>query len=382
MIIINDKNRILNLNHLAIYIMLSESEEREYGKKLSHLNNDVSLTKGIFQFAIVKKGTTPYEELPEYMKRATKLCNVMIRLVNSIHETYCYGLDVINLDKAIVDVKAGLNSFIVAVCEANVRQLEILEDRSTGSSIRAMKMYRDNAIVKEMFETVLEGNVCNRGVAPAVLERTTDSTDMAESSEIVIEALGARSARKISMELYERNRTGSSVNITLSITSVPTGGKPLKNGKKKTGWGFDICIKGEHMPVYFGSTDQTFLYAAVLMASIEGYPLGRRHFFNATDQQIAWLRQKYSAFCFSNDFRDWYTVVGKNSAHRIDDAVSKIKGALWDVLSDNYKEAYYYLCITTVNNDSRTNPQSRYKVRLGTKKIIIDPVIKERIENS
>ena len=56
MIIINDKNRILNLNHLAIYIMLSESEEREYGKKLSHLNNDVSLTKGIFQFAIVKKG--------------------------------------------------------------------------------------------------------------------------------------------------------------------------------------------------------------------------------------------------------------------------------------------------------------------------------------
>ena len=34
MIIINDKNRILNLNHLAIYIMLSESEEREYGKKL------------------------------------------------------------------------------------------------------------------------------------------------------------------------------------------------------------------------------------------------------------------------------------------------------------------------------------------------------------
>lgn len=55
MIIINDKNRILNLNHLAIYIMLSESEEREYGKKLSHLNNDVSLTKGIFQFAIVKK---------------------------------------------------------------------------------------------------------------------------------------------------------------------------------------------------------------------------------------------------------------------------------------------------------------------------------------
>ena len=136
------------------------------------------------------------------------------------------------------------------------------------------------------------------------------------------------------------------------------------------------------MPVYFGSTDQTFLYAAVLMASIEGYPLGRRHFFTATDQQIAWLRQKYSAFCFSNDFRDWYTVVGKNSAHRIDDAVSKIKGALWDVLSDNYKEAYYYLCITTVNNDSRTNPQSRYKVRLGTKKIIIDPVIKERIENS
>ena len=62
MIIINDKNRILNLNHLAIYIMLSESEEREYGKKLSHLNNDLSLTKGIFQFAIVKKGTTPYEE--------------------------------------------------------------------------------------------------------------------------------------------------------------------------------------------------------------------------------------------------------------------------------------------------------------------------------
>ena len=54
MIIINDPLRLLNLNPLAIYLMLMPDEKAQYRDKLKDLNRYSTLTKGIFHFDIVE----------------------------------------------------------------------------------------------------------------------------------------------------------------------------------------------------------------------------------------------------------------------------------------------------------------------------------------
>ncbi len=372
MIIVKDKHRTLNLNHLAIYIMLSKEEKSRYGDTLSGIITDRTVTKGLFQFYIIEKGNTPYEELPRDMTRATSMCNVMVRLVNSIHQTYCYGLDCIDFGNGADSIRTELNSFVKSVCEENVMQLEILEERQTNSAIAARQTYEDEAIVKGMFEDALADVICQERDAPSALERIYSSTDLETSLEIVLGALGPKLSRKVGMEYYEREKPLERPDISIQITKVPTGGKTKKDGTEKTGWGFDICINGTHIPVHFGSNDQTFLYAALLFASRDGIALGRKDFRNiaSTKAQI-WLHSKYRAFCFATDFCVWYNTVQTGNAHRIDDAVSKIKGTLWDILSVVSKRAYYYLCVVTKDES--------YKVRLNEDRIIIDTMLIKRM---
>ena len=372
MIIVKDKQRTLNLNHRAIYIMLSPKEKSRYGDTLSGIITNSALTKGLFQFYIIEKGNTPYEELPRDMTRATSMCNVMVRLVNSIHKTYCYGLDCIDFGKDADGIRAELDSFVRSVCEENIMQLEILEERQTNSAMVARQTYEDEAIVKVMFEEALSDGICHERNAPSALERLYSSTDLETSLELVLGALDSKLSRKVQMEYYEReNPSFERPDISVSITMVPTG-KTKKDGTEKIGWGFDICINQTHIPVHFGSNDQTFLYAALLFASRDGIALCRRDFTDyAPSKDQRWLQSKYRAFGFSSNFQKWYEAVKKKDAHRIDDAVSKIKGTLWDSLSGVSKKAYHYLCIVTDN--------ARYKVRIHKDRIFLGPILIDRI---
>ena len=152
MIIITDRSRLLNLNHFAIYLMLKPNEIAQYGVKLKGLNRYSTVTKGIFQFYIVEKGNTPYEKLPEEMIRNMRHFNVMVRLVNTIRFTYCYGIELIDLETGIHSIVEQLKVFVENVCNEDIVHLDILSQRNTITSRAAIKYYRDNNIVKEMFE--------------------------------------------------------------------------------------------------------------------------------------------------------------------------------------------------------------------------------------
>ena len=156
MITIRDEQKTLNLNPKAIYLMLTSDEMAEYRNKLKNLNRCPSLTRKLFRFEIVEKGVSPYEKLSDDMKYNVRHYNVLVRLVNSIHNIYCYGMGKIDFDKDKKTIVDKLNSFVDSVCKENIMQLDILCQRPTSTSLYALKQYRDNNIVKEIFEAALQ----------------------------------------------------------------------------------------------------------------------------------------------------------------------------------------------------------------------------------
>ena len=115
MVKIFDDQNCLELNLLAIYLMLTSEEMALYGDKLKDLNRFSTLTKGIFHFYIIEKGETPYNKLPKEMIRNMRHYNVMARLVDSIHVIYCYGLDEIDLEEDKSSIIKQLQVFVEQV---------------------------------------------------------------------------------------------------------------------------------------------------------------------------------------------------------------------------------------------------------------------------
>ena len=59
MITIKDRQRLLNLNYMAIYLMLTSDEIAQYGDKLKNLNRHTTLTRGLFHFDVVERRDNP-----------------------------------------------------------------------------------------------------------------------------------------------------------------------------------------------------------------------------------------------------------------------------------------------------------------------------------
>lgn len=365
MIKIEDEKGLLNLNHMAIYLMLTAEEIALYSDKLKDLNRYTSLTRKLFRFDIIEKGDAPYEELPDAMKRNMRHYNVLVRLVNSIHGIFCYGMEEIDFKADLPEIVKELKIFIDDVCNEDIKQLDILCSRVTSTSVVAAKQYRDNNMIKEVFEAALKGEDVDTALAKARLESSSSSSDMATSRELMWGAINHKLAKKIEMDYCEREKPFERPEIIVTIDKVDTGNKPRKDGSLKYGWGFDISLNGEHIPVYFGSADQTFLYASLLFAIVDEKVLKRKYFKeDAPSAIMAWLEEKYKPFYFRKKFNDWYDFAIKNDAKRIDQAVRGIREKLWEKLANGHKEAYYYLCVVN---------EGRYKLRLRANQIKISP---------
>ena len=390
MITINDDQRLLNLNHMAIYLMLTQDEKNQYGEKLKGLNKYSTLTRGLFHFDIVEKGDAPYEELPEDMKRNMRHYNVLVRLVNSIRGIYCYGMEDVELDEDISIIVDKLKSFVDAVCKKDIIQLDILCNRPTCTSMAAMEMYRENNIVKEIFQAALEGDDVNTAKAKALLEKTSSSADMETSLGIASSAADAekeKAALKIEKERCEREKPFERPSITMTVKNVRIG-KFYKNGMEQTKLGVELNIDGDPVPVWFGSTDQTFLYIATIMACAEGKTLKRSDFIpieyliaknpsretairNERKEIVTWLKNIFSTFGVSADFDNWYNgVIAYDDAHPLNVAIGQIRQKLWNFLCLQHKNAYYYSFVI--------NENGRYKIRgISKNNIKIDPKLSD-----
>ena len=388
MIIITDRKRLLNLNHFAIFLMLTPVEKALYGGKLRGLNKYSTLTKGIFHFYMVVKGDTPYDNLPDEMIRNMSYFNVMVRVVNTIRITYCYGMERIDFEADIDSIVERLKVFVEQVCEMDIFHLDILNQRFTPSSRMIAKYYRENNIVKEMFEAALKGEKVNKNEGKKLLQKTSNTTDVKTSLGIAKSAVDNENEirdSKIEKERCEREKPRNTPHITMTVKMVNTD-RVLKDGSIKKKLGVEMNIDGYIIPVFFVSTDQTFLYIITLISQYEGRSVKRSDFLplagiikdgidsvkiqNYRKWFENWLRIRYDALHFSRDFDYWYRGV-KEDPHPLDVAISGIKRTLWEILKDNFKDAYYYCLIANVNG--------RYRINISSDNIRIDPEIMRKI---
>ena len=388
MIIITDRKRLLNLNHFAIFLMLTPVEKALYGGKLKGLNRYSTLTKGIFHFYIVEKGVTPYDNLPDEMISNMSHFNVMVRVVNTIRFTFCYGMERIDFEADIDSIVKRLKVFVEQVCEMDIFHLDILSQRNTATSRAAMKIYRESNIVKEMFEAALKGENADKTEGRLLLQKTSNTTDVKTSLGIAKSAVDSEKEiqdSKIERERCEREKPSKTPHITMTVKMVNTD-RVLKDGSIKQKLGVEMNIDGNIVPVFFSSTDQTFLYIITLISQYEGRSVKRSDFLplaglkqdsiesvkklNYRKWFENWLREKYAALLFSRDFKEWYRGV-KDDPHPLDVAMSGIKRTLWDILKDNFKDAYYYCLIANVNG--------KYRININSDNIRIDPEIMSRM---
>lgn len=375
MIIIDDDKRILNLNHMAIYLMLTAEEMAEYKDKLKTLNSFHKLTRGIFRFEIVEKGDTPYEMLPKEMTRTVTNCNVLVRLINSIHSIYCYGLDTIDLKLDEQELRAELSSIVDDVCKKNIKQMDILCERQTGTAMQAVREYRAINIVKDTFECALEGIIPKEGTIEQI-ETYGRTADMKESLELVKGTTSDIYKDKIERERAGREVPGTHPTISITVSDVTF---EDKKGRRKKGKGFVFKINDDVISVPFNKIDQTMLYSSVLIASVYGIKLKRYDFtkYSSKEKKI-WLKKVFSALCFDERFEDWFEKINRNGpAARINDAKSKVNKALWDILSNEHKDAYYYCLLVTKNDHT---DKSEYVIRTDKNRIHIADFLMDRLD--
>lgn len=386
MIKINDESNLLNISFTVIFLMLTPEEHQTYGEKLRALNNDATLTKGLFSFEIVEKGAAPYDKLPEEMVRATRNCNVFVRLINSIHGYFCYGLERVDLDAAFDELKAQLKAFVEATCKENIMQHDILASRVSRPSNDATDYCNKHHLFSSVFKCALNLNIKDPEEARRAIESVTGSDDAASSRELMQVAVDNKLSDETEKKRCENEAPMVKPDIRVEIKNVPT--KEVTNSlDAKLGLGIEITINGETpIPVYFshypvgnsnlGGTHLTFLYFALLVAKKEGVHIRRRDFTSYSNPHTQeWLRKKLKKFQIWKTLEEIYGVLNEDKvavfaaeSSRLNTAKSNINTILWKLLSDQYKDAYHYLC---VHLRDKRKPSSRYDIELDSEQIIV-----------
>lgn len=365
MITIIDENKTLNLNHMAIYLLL-DSNEMKYRRKLSRITSDPEVTKGIFEYEIIERGKSPYRYLPDETAFLTASCNVMIRLVNSIHRNYYYGFSKVNFADDSNTIKLGLKEFAAEACKLNIIQLEILNERNTSTSIYATRHLKQNNIVIQMFKEALECREMNAKenaeIAKTNLQKSTSSSNMKESKEIIEGVVDSEKSSKIDMEFHKDKHPDNALGVQVTITQVPTG-STYKNGTPKIGWGFSLCIEGVTVPLYLSSSIQKVLFAAILIGKTEDKPVHRKYFSKdySNTKIIEWLKSIFLMFGINKNFEEWYDQIQRDQT-KLNVEVSKLRTLIWKAVKNVNKEALYYLYPKMVSGS--------YSVRLENRVIL------------
>jgi hypothetical protein len=276
------------------------------------------------------------------MVDALKQNNVIVRCINNIHSVGCYALTNIDFTNEIDEVKRLLFNYISSVCEVNIRQLDVLKERNTNTAVQACKEYLDMNLVSEVFEAALDRNLKRnqrQGNAAEIMENRFKTVDIETSHEVLQGAVDDQQSSKLMRAYRERH--------------APDG-------------------TSHQFPLYLGSAEEAFLYAAVLLTRKTKDSCVHLNLFNSLENRalkFKWLRTLYNKFYFNNAWDDWFNMVtGRNDRtrdlHRIYQAKGRVNGRLWEKMQNTCPEAYYY-CFIGGDNQA-------YKVHLHDENVEYD----------
>jgi hypothetical protein len=164
--------------------------------------------------------------------------------------------------------------------------------------------------------------------------------------------------------------------VTINITSVPMS-MIRRDGTQRLSPGFELRVNSsDPVFVYFGSKDQTMLYASVLLSRAMGEDFQKVVFNRESTSQasdVRWLRTLFSIFEFDRDWDNWYTQIARDDKHFVDVAKSHLNSALRGFIRRGVKyelqAEVLELCKVNTNN-------AAYSVNIDPHNIFYDDAFK------
>ena len=382
--IIADSQRQLNYHPLMIYFMLTPKIYGIYEKHIDSLNKYNGFTRGLFKFRAIARGSKYCEDLSDDLKATLKNYNVIVRLTDDLEGNYNYALGKMNFSLSPDKFETSLQSFIIDICEQNIKNLNSHLEAYNGDSdeskenttmVSEMVQIFRNAIMLKGFRRgvwgkqtspecynmrTLSNNIMSHslghGLPPemmdiknsiynsladtkkedfnklmAYFEAKMDVPNLDESDNYAQGTIDNKQSEDFSLDKKSRNKPSESPHIKISIAKVTS--RILKREIKKA-WGMEISIDGTDIPVYIGSTPAAMVYICTLLKQKMGTHLYRSAFKRPLPDKnspikrhhdVIWLKRVYEKLYpgASADFDNWYSDKQKNSCQFINQGKSE-----------------------------------------------------------
>ena len=382
--IIADSQRQLNYHPLMIYFMLTPQNHGIYAKHIDNLNKYNGFTRGLFKFRAMARGSKYCVDLSNDLKATLKNYNVIVRLMDDLEGNYYYALGKMNFSLSPDKFETSLQSFIIDVCEQNIKNLNSQLQAYTGESdeskeninmVSEMVQIFRNAIMLKGFRRgvwkkqtspesynirILSNHAMPHGLGKslppemmdiknsiynslsdtnkedfnklmAFFESKMDVPNLKESDKYAQGAIDHAQSEDFSLDKKSRNKPSESPHIKISIAKVTA--RILKREIKKA-WGMEISIDGSTIPVYIGSTPAAMVYICTLLKQKMGTHLYREAFKRPLPDKnspierhkdVIWLEQVYEILYpgAPADFDNWYLDKKKNSCQFINQGKSE-----------------------------------------------------------
>lgn len=387
--IIKDELRQLNLHPLVIYCVVSPEDPQERVEALKGLNRYQGFTRGIFKFQTVehmgKYSDNVASELTDILKRY----NMVVRLVDDATDSFYYAAHKVNFNKSFDEVEYSIQKFVVEVCRRNIKHLksrsEVYPQQFFKSAVE-LKGFRHGVWAKLMGKEVTLDirpahntriQSSNSPMPDVFREKFSEASAM-DKPELLwawVEQSGLFPAIEESdktAKSYVKNPPKISVEIKQVVKQT------LKSGKKKMAYGFVFTIDGEPISVYFGSKEQTMIYACALLRQKMGEKMYKHEIINNSKglnpeskhtraKAKPWIKKVFDFF-FDNDnceFNKWFSGLGRDHGRPLDQGKTQINSKI----KANLPESALYFC--KVNTKSDDLGDTYYDVLIPAEKITV-----------
>lgn len=333
----NDPKRWLNLNFAEIYVLLNADEYETLQPRVQALNNNPAVRRGLFNITAVQRGKEMNSALPDSIKEMLAQFNVIVRLVDSIHGIYTYGIGSLNTSANDATWDAEFERFVKDVCQKNIDQLSIIHSRRSPSAMFVRKLMEVKDLRSQLFKQALDGSLIVDGDSGVVLRKEFRNMSSAECCLKVIQsAVDASLPDAISV-----TRNISPENIRVCV---------CKEGKYIY---FDFSTGKMTKRVRFSDVNQTFLYAAVLYATKTGKRFGP------------------SDFCGMRDTRN-DTILGNLPKNSTVDWMEMLYRDLMDVSNEDALKLGFKTLFRNMSNEGKNVAKSHLRDSLATQFTVFD----------
>lgn len=400
--IIKDKSKRLNLSPMETFFIVKE-ESPKVVKLLEELNNDPSLTQGIFKFKILSS-----EMEDSHIKNFSGENNVILRLIENLGDEHQYLVNQINLNQSLENVLNDLKRFLGMASRQDIANIhkrinsyssENPEDDDRTEVFEKFAKLLENAIKEyEGEETVIGDSDFNAlgekipGLLDDIIDKYPsfgyDMTKIIKSNlttnkkikdgalarvcDVIKDILGVTDFEEILGQGGKENAQKDYLKYLpkeLFIVLPLNINKKLPKNKRIIE--FPIFAGNKKIDsIKFISPDRGILYTLILVKQREKSYLRREDFLLSKPQEhlneLEWIKNIFENLNPKGDFLKWYDKMGSDSGHPLSVVKSHTMSQIDKCLEDK-PEINFFLNIKS--EDTRSN--TKYKISLSPENILL-----------